>query len=274
MTHGDPRLSFDRAVDAYDKARPTYPVALFQDLFALLPPAPSVLEVGPGTGKATRDLLARGAFVHAVEIGPMMAARLRSNLPPDRLRVVVGDFEQVGAAQLEITPGTCDAVFSATAYHWISPSAQTDRPAELLRPGGLVAIVDLIQVAAPDDDGFFAAIEPIHERYGQGHRGPPAPARDGVDPPVRRALDRDERYGPVSVRCYDWDQTYTAARYRQLMMSYSGTQQLAEPQRTALLDEVATCIDDQFGGTVTRPLVVTLTTAALRRPEVPQKRRG
>lgn len=267
MPHADPRLSFDRAVDAYDGARPTYPVALFEDLFALLPPAPSVLEVGPGTGQATRDLLARGAFVHAVEIGPTMAARLRSNLPHDRLRVVVGDFERVGAAQLEITPGTLDAVFSATAYHWISPSAQTDRPAEWLRPGGLVAIVDLIQVDSPEDGGFFAAIGPIHERYGQGHRGPPAPARDDVDPPMRLALDRDERYeryGPVSVRCYDWDQTYTAARYRQLMMSYSGTEQLAEPQRAALLDEVETLISARFGGSITRPLVVTLTTATLR----------
>ncbi|MEJ7650903.1 MAG: methyltransferase domain-containing protein [Nakamurella sp.] len=264
MPHRDPRLSFDRAVDAYDEARPTYPVALFEDLFALLPPAPSVLEVGPGTGNATRDLLACGAFVHAVEIGPMMAARLRSNLPHDRLRVVDGDFERVGAAQLEVTPGTCDAVFSATAYHWITPGAQTDRPAELLRPGGLVAIVDLIQVDSHEDGDFFAAIRPIHERYGQGHRGPPAPARDAVDPPMRRALDRDERYGPVSVRRYDWDQTYTAARYRQLMLSYSGTQQLAEPQRAALLDEVESMISERFGGSITRPLVVTLTTAALR----------
>lgn len=264
MNSRDIRRSFDEDVDAYDEARPTYPGELFEDLFALLPPAPSVLEVGPGTGKATRDLLARGAFVHAVEIGPVMAARLRSNLPHDRLHLTVGDFETADPSALGIALGAADAIFAATAYHWVSSAAQTDRPAELLRPGGLVAIVDLIQVQAPEDDGFFAAIEPIHQRYGQGHRGPPAPDRDEVDPPMRRALDRDERYGPVSVRCYDWDQTYTAARYRQLMLSYSGTQQLAEPQRAALLDEVESMISERFRSSITRPLVVTLTTAALR----------
>lgn len=264
MNSRDIRLSFDEAVDAYDGARPRYPGALFDELFPLLPAAPRIVEVGPGTGKATEDLLARGAVVHGVEIGPAMALRLRANLPSDRLHVTVGDFETVEPSALGIAPGAADAIFAATAYHWVSRAAQTARPAELLRPGGLVAILDLIQVEAPDDDGFFAAIEPIHQRHGRGHRGPPAPVRNEVDPPMRRALDRDERYGPVSVRCYDWDQTYTSALYRQLMLSYSGTQMMAESERRALIDEVATCIDDQFGGTVTRPLVATLTTSALR----------
>ena len=56
-------------------------------------------------------------------------------------------------------------MFSATAYQWIAPTAQLDRPAELLKPGALVAIVDLIQVDSPTDHGFFAAAQPIYERY-------------------------------------------------------------------------------------------------------------
>ena len=48
-----------------------------------------------------------------------------------------------------------DAVFSATAYHWVTPAAQLDRPATILKPGGVMAIVDLNQVDSPDDDGFF-----------------------------------------------------------------------------------------------------------------------
>ena len=71
----DPRLSFDAAVAIYDEIRPRYPEAMFDDLFRLLLPGPVVLEVGPGTGQATRDLLDRGAVVHAVEIGPAMAAK-------------------------------------------------------------------------------------------------------------------------------------------------------------------------------------------------------
>lgn len=255
---GDIRLSFNGAAEIYDAVRPSYPAGMFDALFEMLPAGPTIVEVGPGTGQATRDLLARGASVHAIEIGPAMAAKLRSNLPSDRLHVTVGDLEVV-----EITPASADAVFSATAYHWISRQAQTDRPATVLRRGGVVAIVDLIQVDSPDDAGFFAASQPIYERYGQGHTGPPAPTRHAADPEMRQALEADGRFDSVAVRRYDWNQTYTASEYRQLMLSYSGTQMMNEPDRTGLLDDMEAFIREHFGGFVTRPLVVTLTTATL-----------
>src|ERR1700733_12292991 len=152
----DIRLSFNEAAEIYDKVRTPYPTDLFDALFQMLPSQPEIVEVGPGTGQATKDLLSRGASVLAIEIGPAMAAKLRSNLSSDRLRVEVGDFEVT-----EIGGGTADAVFSATAYHWISREAQVDRPAWVLRPGGLVAIIDLIQVDSSNDRGFFAAAQPI-----------------------------------------------------------------------------------------------------------------
>jgi SAM-dependent methyltransferase len=255
----DIRLSFNQAAEVYDRVRPSYPAELFDDLFNLLPPEPEIVEVGPGTGQATKDLLARGASVHAIEIGPALAAKLRSNLPSDRLRIRVGDFEATA-----ITSGA-DGVFAATAYHWISPPAQTDRPAAILRPGGLVAIADLIQVDSPDDLGFFAAAQPIYERYGEAHTGSPAPTRDRVDPAIRAELDADQRFDSVAVRRYDWNQTYGASAYRNLMVSYSSTQMMDETRQLGLLDDMEAFIRNEFGGYVTRPLVVTLTTATLTR---------
>jgi hypothetical protein len=48
------------------------------------------------------------------------------------------------------------------------------------------------------------------------------------------------------------------------MLSNSGTQMMEEPARVGLLDDVECFIRNDFGGVVTRPLVVTLTTATLR----------
>jgi SAM-dependent methyltransferase len=254
----DKRLSFNEAPEIYDEIRPSYPAGLFEMLFTMLPAHPQVVEVGPGTGQATKDLLARGAFVHAVEIGPATAARLRSNFPDARLEITVGDFERVS-----LPVARFDAVFSATAYHWITLEAQTERPAQMLRPGGVVAIVDLIQVTSSVDGGFFEAANPIYEQHGQGHHGPPAPARDDALPAVRGRLAEDRRFEQVAVRRWDWDQTYTAAGYRKLMLSYSATQMMAEPDRLGLLNDIERFINDEFRGTVTRPLVVTLTTAVL-----------
>jgi len=36
---------------------------------------------------------------------------------------------------------------------------------------------------------------------------------------MREVLAGDSRYDEVAVRCWDWDQTYTAAEYRKLMLS-------------------------------------------------------
>jgi SAM-dependent methyltransferase len=254
----DKRLSFNAAAEIYDAARPSYPPALFDALFEMLPTHADVVEVGPGTGQATKGLLARGASVHAVEIGPAMAAKLRDNLASDRLTISVGDFEQ-----LAVEPGSADAIFAATAYHWISSRSQTDRPAAILRPGGIIAIVDLIQVDSPDDDGFFAAVQPIYERHREGHTGPPAPTRDRAEPEMRAVLEADRRFDQVSVRRYDWNQRYSAAKYRKLMLSYSGTQMMDDTDRQGLLDDVEAFINSDFDGAVTRPLVVTLTTARL-----------
>ena len=252
----DPRLTFGTVVDVYDEIRPTYPAELFDAFLSLLGVQPEILEVGPGTGQATRDLLARGAVVNAVEISPSMAKKLRSNIPTERLQVSIGDFET-----LDLAAESADAIFSASAYHWISPAAQLDRPALILRSGGVLAIVGLDQVDSPEDRGFYAAAQPIYERHGQGHDGPPTEARQDVEPSIAGALARDPRFTDVDIHRWDWDQTYTAAEYRNLMLSFSDTNMMDASDRTALLDDMEAFVNSHFDGRVTRPLVVTLTTA-------------
>jgi citrate lyase gamma subunit len=45
------------------------------------------------------------------------------------------------------------------------------------------------------------------------------------------------------------------------MLSYSGTQMMTPPARQGLLDDMENFVRQQFGNQVTRPIVVTLTTA-------------
>src|SRR5436309_9175591 len=87
------RVGFDEVAELYDKVRPGFPDELFDELAAALPRAPVVVEVGPGTGQATKGLVARGARVTAVELGPHLAAVLARNLPS--VEIVIGPFERV-----------------------------------------------------------------------------------------------------------------------------------------------------------------------------------
>jgi 2-polyprenyl-3-methyl-5-hydroxy-6-metoxy-1,4-benzoquinol methylase len=94
----DPRLreSFDGAAETYDTARPDYPTELFEDLIDLadLQPRAELLEVGCGTGKATRPLADRGFRILALELGTNLARVAQRNLAdfPD-VQVVQSAFE-------------------------------------------------------------------------------------------------------------------------------------------------------------------------------------
>lgn len=251
------RDSFDRVAELYDRIRPTYPPELFDDLFSRLPERPEVVEVGPGTGQATGALLDHRAGVTAVELGANMAERLRRNFVGRHdLGIIVSSFEDA-----ELPDHSFDALVSATAYHWVSGPARWEKPAQVLRPGGWVAIIDTLQVAEPTDHGFFERVQPIYDRYGPPRDRPPAVAAAEVTSACLVELADSPRYDTPQLFRYRWDQTYTTDGYADLMRSYSVSQAMPPTEREELISAIAECAAHEFGGQVTRPLVVTLTLA-------------
>jgi SAM-dependent methyltransferase len=128
------RWCFDRDTDAYARWRPGYPDRLYAILERVcgLGPETAVLEIGPGTGQATRELLARGARVTAVELGGNMAQRLRAELPG--LTVVNADFTAV-----RLPDASFDLAVCATSLHWLDATVAVPKIARALRPGGWLA---------------------------------------------------------------------------------------------------------------------------------------
>ena len=78
------RRTFDSVADRYERARPTYPEALYNELAHLadLRPGDRLLEVGCGTGQATVPLARRGFQITCVELGHELAAVARRQLEP------------------------------------------------------------------------------------------------------------------------------------------------------------------------------------------------
>lgn len=253
------RLAFDRVPEVYDRVRPVYPDALFDDPFAALPRrdhSPSVLEIGAGTGKATASLLARGAHVSAVEPGPNMAAFLRRKFASnDRLEVLNTAFEDAA-----LHPGTFDLVFAATSWHWVDPEVRLRKTHDVLRPGGGLAIVSTNQIVSDADRGYFASSQPVYRRYFPEEEVPHLHGEDVV-PEEFEELKAAALFGPPQLYRYRWDQTYSTADYADLMRSYSNMQMMPQRERESLIAELSDLIDREFGGSVTRPLVITLTLA-------------
>ena len=236
MKHGqipELRHTFDRVAEGYHRARPTYPPALFADLATLagLRPGAALVEVGCGTGQATRDLAADGYRVVAVELGPGMADVARRALAeyPD-LRVETGAFEGWQPPHRAF-----DAVFPATAWHWVDPATRYALAADVSRPGGSLAVVTTSHVRPAGGDQFFLQIQDVYEEIGEtnGDSAPPLP--EDVPDPWSDEIETSGRFERPQVRRYLWEQPYTADGYIALLDTYSGHIAMA-PEKRARLD--------------------------------------
>ena len=126
-------LSFGAMAQAYERFRPGYPAELFDVVMTYAgQPVRTALEIGAGTGKATRLFAQRGITITATEPDAAMLAELRKQVPAN-VTTVHGAFE-------DLRPdGSYGLVYAAAALHWTNPQGRWPRIAALLEPGGVFA---------------------------------------------------------------------------------------------------------------------------------------
>jgi SAM-dependent methyltransferase len=126
-------LTFGAVAANYERYRIGYPAAV-ADLVTSYAGGPiaTALEIGAGTGKATRVFAERGIAVTATEPDAEMIAELRQHLPAD-VPVVQASFEELSDER------SYDLVYVAAALHWTKPEGRWSRVAALLKPTGVFA---------------------------------------------------------------------------------------------------------------------------------------
>jgi SAM-dependent methyltransferase len=244
------RETFEEAPELYDRVRPGYPEALFDDLAQLTDRrrGSRVLELGCGTGQATVALARRGYEVVAVELGPRLADLAQRKLAPyPATQVVNAAFEQ-----WPLPAEPFDAVFAATSFHWIDRAVRVTKSADALRPGGVLAVVSTHHVAG-GDERFFADAQRCYERWDP--ETPPDGSRLPAAADVasdREELDASGRFGRVVFRRYERELTYSAQEYRDLLLSYSGHRAMQVDARRGLLSCIGRLIDERYGGRIAK----------------------
>jgi len=164
-------LSFGARAEAYERFRPEYPAELVDMVMTYAgQPVRTALEIGAGTGKATRLFARRGIAVTATEPDGAMLAELCKHVP--------ANVKTVQAAFEDLRPGArYGLAYAAAALHWTNPEGRWSRMAALLEPGGVVASFG----------GPFQLADPAVEEAVRAARAPflesdEVPSPDGTPP--------------------------------------------------------------------------------------------
>ncbi len=156
-------MVFDDIAAGYDRHRPAYPDELIDQACRVtgLGSGDAVLEVGCGSGQLTRSLAGRGLRVTALDPGTNLIALARQNLAgAAEVEFVTARFEDAPLPRERFR-----GVFSASAFHWVDPEVSWQRAADVLVPGGTLALVQYFGLeearSKQDQDAALAAIRKI-----------------------------------------------------------------------------------------------------------------
>ena len=251
---------FNEVPELYDRVRPTYPDELFADLVAItgIHDGSSVLEVGCGTGQATRSLAALGVSVTAVEPGADMAALARQRLGGfDNVAVETSTFED-----WDDRSRSFDLLLAAASWHWVDPAVGWPKAHRVLRPSGWMSLIGNIVVRRVGEPEVYAETADLHERYCPGNP-------DWGHPPLEEEVrstnhgwgsveDPGALFGPTTVRWYPVVQWFDGAGFADLLRSTSLYRRLDPEVREPLLNAIAERIREHMGDRAPRRYLAVL----------------
>jgi SAM-dependent methyltransferase len=221
--------AFGEVAEDYDRLRPTPPM----DAVRWLVPdaARRVLDLGAGTGAMTRQLVAAGHDVVAVEPDPRMRAVLTRRLPQ------VDAYEGRGDA-IPLADGSVDAAVVSSAWHWMDQATTLPELARVLRPGGRLGVIWSHRDLTVDwlRDVVYAAVdtERARERERRDHH--------------RFGLGGNTDFSPPEQREFPFTKPMTVADVAASLGTYSGVITRGPQEAAGIVDHARRLLADRFGG--------------------------
>jgi SAM-dependent methyltransferase len=234
----DPRSSFNAIAALYDKARPDYPDAVFDDIRAAsaLTAGDPVLEVGCGSGQATIGFARRGLAVTAVDPGPDLLRLARQRLDGfGNVAFVESSFEAwpPPAAAFKL-------VASAQAWHWIAPDIGYAKAASLLAPGGMIAVFGNVPAAAAPP--FDQELPRLYEHELGAPLGPPPEIWYTPMGALPQLIAKSGHFAPPIHKSHAWSRLHSAASFTDFLRTRTDHRRLPPRQLEKLLAAIADAI--------------------------------
>lgn len=244
--------SFGEDPEHYDRARPRYPEALIDRVCAGLP-GRSVLDVGCGTGIVARQFQSAGCDVLGVEPDARMAAFASAH----DVTVEVAKFENWDPAGR-----TFDALVAGMTWHWVEPTKGAAQAAQVVCPGGRIALFwnafqlppDLAEAFA----GVYARVLPDMPMYQHGLKA----GREVYASFLASTADVLRNTGAfeqIDQWRFGWLQAYTRDEWVDLAPTFGGHALLPKATVAELTAGLAVAVDESGGGFVVDYATVVVT---------------
>jgi SAM-dependent methyltransferase len=249
----------------YDTIRPPYPDKVYDFLQATgaLRHTVATLELGAGNGLATRKLLELGAEPLTVLEPDAGFSRLLTSLAsPDsgRFQVIQTSFEDA------VLPSQhYDLVAAATSFHWFRPSVRVVKAADVLKPGGYLALWWNVFGDPEREDLFHEATVRVLETLPRS----PSDPKDAIPFALDTAARRSEivsigAFDEPSCEMYRWELWLSTQQVGALYATFSSISRLPAYQRSTILEQLMDIAEREFGGRVARNMVTPVYVARRR----------
>jgi trans-aconitate methyltransferase len=225
---------FGRDADAYDAARPGYPIEVVRHILSRADVGNAV-EIGAGTGKATTMFAFAIERIVCVEPSAEMAAVLEAKGLPG-VEVVVSTLDDWAG------PGEpVDLVYAAQAWHWVDHSTAYRRVGEMLRPGGVVALIWNV----PEDR--YLLFDEVYREHAPEILGEQDERIRRRDSHTWKSDLVEAGFDEVELFSHRWSQTHSPEGLRALYSTYSDHMMVPEPRRSRLLDALEDTVRNESG---------------------------
>jgi SAM-dependent methyltransferase len=245
---------FGEDAERYDRARPSYPAPLIDDLAGH--GGHRVLDVGCGTGKVGRLLAARGWEVLGVDPDERMAKVARRH----GLTVEVASFENWDPAGRKF-----DLVVSGQAWHWVDPQIGPAKVADVLAPERSLAV---IRNRPGYEPAIRARLDEVYRQVAPSIAQSSSVLGTVDDDRTRQAveaIDGSGRFASIEVRSHPWECVYPADQYLEQLRTHSDHMLLPGERLHELVRRVGVVIAEN-GGRLTVTFTTTLILAKAKPP--------
>lgn len=244
--------SFDQQARRYDTYRPCYPDALVDAVlsYAGVSDGGRLLEIGCGTGQATRSFAERNNEILCVEPGENLIkfAKEKCRRFP-RVSFAHSTFEEWQGE------GRFQAIYAAQSFHWIEETLRYKKTHELLEDQGTLA---LFWNSIKDDTEFSRAENEVWvKHFGEKMRGSYSELFELEGLLELDSFRQSSYFKDVEYLQFPHEVEYTREQYLGLQGTYSDNAKMEAARREALFEDIGELIDG-MGGTITVPYTAIL----------------